>query len=198
MTISIRTLVKNWGFWLQKSSKFEENSKINIYSLVPQIDHPVALCNVQLTRTRKMVLLEFIEIIWLVIIIVQGYHSNQVFHTANQPMVHKFSRLKNKEMLYSNGQKNWHNLSTVFKYCCSNNRSAVKKLLIGAMPILYWCDTKTKTSCTKKVKRQSCSIYWINCRQNKCVLKFPPPILLQQCHIFLRLFSWKWTEEVMA
>ena len=28
---------------MQKSSKFEENSKINIYSLVPQIDHPVAL-----------------------------------------------------------------------------------------------------------------------------------------------------------
>ena len=31
-------------FGCKKSSKFEENSKINIYSLVPQIDHPVALC----------------------------------------------------------------------------------------------------------------------------------------------------------
>ena len=28
---------------MQKSSKFEENAKINNYSLVPQIDHPVAL-----------------------------------------------------------------------------------------------------------------------------------------------------------
>ena len=27
----------------KKSLKFEENSKINIYSLVPQNDHPVAL-----------------------------------------------------------------------------------------------------------------------------------------------------------
>ena len=53
----------------------------------------------------------------------------------------------------------------------------------------YWCDTKTKTSCTKKVKRQSCSIYWINCRRNKCVLKFPPPFHLQLCHSFLCLFS---------
>ena len=28
----------------KKLSKFEENSKIKMYSLVPQIDHPVALC----------------------------------------------------------------------------------------------------------------------------------------------------------
>ena len=34
---------QNLWFWLKKSSKFEENSMINIYSLVPQIDHPVAL-----------------------------------------------------------------------------------------------------------------------------------------------------------
>ena len=33
------------GFGCKKSSKFEENSMINIYSLVPQIDLPVALCN---------------------------------------------------------------------------------------------------------------------------------------------------------
>ena len=33
-----------WFGGKKKSSKFEENSKINIYSLVPQIDHPVALC----------------------------------------------------------------------------------------------------------------------------------------------------------
>ena len=31
------------GFGCKKSLKFEENPKINIYSLVPQIDHPVAL-----------------------------------------------------------------------------------------------------------------------------------------------------------
>ena len=31
---------------MQKSSKFGENSKINNYSLVPQIEHPVALCYV--------------------------------------------------------------------------------------------------------------------------------------------------------
>ena len=30
---------------MQNSSKFVDNSKINIYSLVPQIDQPVALCN---------------------------------------------------------------------------------------------------------------------------------------------------------
>ena len=36
--------LRNWWFWLQKSSKFEENLIIDIYSLVPQIDHPVALC----------------------------------------------------------------------------------------------------------------------------------------------------------
>ena len=30
---------------MQKSSKFEENSKVNIYSLVPQIDHLVVLCS---------------------------------------------------------------------------------------------------------------------------------------------------------
>ena len=35
------------GFGCKKSSKFEENSKINIYSLVPQIDHSVALCSSQ-------------------------------------------------------------------------------------------------------------------------------------------------------
>ena len=33
------------GFGCKNSSKYEENSKINIYSLVLQIDHPVALCN---------------------------------------------------------------------------------------------------------------------------------------------------------
>ena len=32
------------GFGCKKSLKFEENPKINIYSLVPEIDHPVALC----------------------------------------------------------------------------------------------------------------------------------------------------------
>ena len=32
------------GFGCKKSLKFEENSKINIYSLVPQIDNPVVLC----------------------------------------------------------------------------------------------------------------------------------------------------------
>ena len=39
-------LYKIGGFDCKKSSKFEENSKINIYSFVPvpQIDHPVALC----------------------------------------------------------------------------------------------------------------------------------------------------------
>ena len=43
-------LIENWSknhiigdFCCKKSSKFEENSKITIYSLVPQIDHPVAL-----------------------------------------------------------------------------------------------------------------------------------------------------------
>ena len=32
------------GFSCKKSSKFEENSMINIYFLVPKIDYPVALC----------------------------------------------------------------------------------------------------------------------------------------------------------
>ena len=52
MAIFIRQIVKNsqnWWFWLQKSSKFEENSKIIIQSLVPQIDHPIALCYVVTT-----------------------------------------------------------------------------------------------------------------------------------------------------
>ena len=44
----IRKIVKksqNWWFCgCKKSSQFEENSKINIYSLALQIDHPVALC----------------------------------------------------------------------------------------------------------------------------------------------------------
>ena len=31
-------------FGYKKSSKFEGNSMINSFSLVPQIDHPVALC----------------------------------------------------------------------------------------------------------------------------------------------------------
>ena len=31
------------GFVCKKPSKFEENSKFNMYSLVPQIDHPVTL-----------------------------------------------------------------------------------------------------------------------------------------------------------
>ena len=35
------------GFGCKKSSKFEENSKMNIYSLVPHIDYPVALCSVR-------------------------------------------------------------------------------------------------------------------------------------------------------
>ena len=42
-----RKIVKNtqnWWFGCKKSSIFEENLKINIYSLVSQIDHPVALC----------------------------------------------------------------------------------------------------------------------------------------------------------
>ena len=34
----------HFGFGCKKSSKFEENPIINIYSLVPQIDHPAALC----------------------------------------------------------------------------------------------------------------------------------------------------------
>ena len=37
-------MLKIVGFCCNNSSKFEENSKINIYSLVSQIDHPVALC----------------------------------------------------------------------------------------------------------------------------------------------------------
>ena len=36
----------------KKSLKFEEKPKINIYSLVPQIDHPVALCTNLLTYWR--------------------------------------------------------------------------------------------------------------------------------------------------
>ena len=36
---------QNWWFGSKKSSKFEENSKINNYALVLQIDHPVALCD---------------------------------------------------------------------------------------------------------------------------------------------------------
>ena len=35
---------KTDDFRCKKSLKFEENSKINICSLVPQIDNPVALC----------------------------------------------------------------------------------------------------------------------------------------------------------
>jgi len=38
-------ILKIGDFGCKKSSKFEENSKINNYSLVPQIDHPVALCS---------------------------------------------------------------------------------------------------------------------------------------------------------
>ena len=38
------------GFGCKKSSKFEENS--NIYSLVPQIYHPVSLCACMLSRIR--------------------------------------------------------------------------------------------------------------------------------------------------
>ena len=37
-------IYKSDDFGCKISSKFEENSKINIYSLVPKIDHPVALC----------------------------------------------------------------------------------------------------------------------------------------------------------
>ena len=37
----------------KKLSKFEENSKIYIYSLVPQIDHPVALCLLWLFLLNK-------------------------------------------------------------------------------------------------------------------------------------------------
>ena len=44
-------LIENWSkihkigdYCGKKSSKSEENSKINIYSLVPKIDHLVALC----------------------------------------------------------------------------------------------------------------------------------------------------------
>ena len=48
MSIFIRKMVRNskiGGFGGKKSSKFEEIPIINIYSLlVPQIDHPVALC----------------------------------------------------------------------------------------------------------------------------------------------------------
>ena len=43
----IRKKVKNskiGGFGCKKSSNFEENSMIYTYSLVPKIDHPVALC----------------------------------------------------------------------------------------------------------------------------------------------------------
>ena len=43
-------IIGDFGFWLQKSSKFEENSKTYNYSSVPQIDHPVALCYVLLKR----------------------------------------------------------------------------------------------------------------------------------------------------
>ena len=45
LAIFIRKIVQN----SQKSSKFEENSKINNYSLVPQIDHHIALCLYDLT-----------------------------------------------------------------------------------------------------------------------------------------------------
>ena len=58
MTIFIRKLVKNsqnWGFWLQKSSKFDENSKFNNYSLVPQIDRPVALCKETIHMKANMI-----------------------------------------------------------------------------------------------------------------------------------------------
>ena len=53
MAIFIRKIVRNsqnWWFCQQKSSKFEENSKINNYSLVPQIEHPVAQCAGQQTN----------------------------------------------------------------------------------------------------------------------------------------------------
>ena len=33
---------------LQKLSKFEENSKINNHSIVPQIDHVIAMCLAQI------------------------------------------------------------------------------------------------------------------------------------------------------
>ena len=47
LAIFIRKIVKNskiGGFGCRKSSKFEENSMTNTFSLVPQINHPVALC----------------------------------------------------------------------------------------------------------------------------------------------------------
>ena len=45
LIVNCSKIPKIGGFGCKKLSKFEEISKINIYSLVPQIEHPVALCN---------------------------------------------------------------------------------------------------------------------------------------------------------